>query len=105
MEETGGDIAAAIATAQEDMADIGQQIQDSQAAEDLQNAWVDVQADLTALFTSLQAEGTVDTDQIEQIMDDFESQLDAAGDQIAPEVRQAWDSLRAQIEQLIQQAG
>ncbi|MGH8946124.1 MAG: hypothetical protein ACRDVL_08245 [Acidimicrobiia bacterium] len=105
MEETATDVAAAIADAQEEMADIGQRIQESEAADDLQAAWEDLQADLTALFTSLQSEGTVDTTQVEEFMDDFESQLDAAGDQITPELREAWESLRAAIESLIEQAG
>jgi chromosome segregation ATPase len=105
MEETATDVAAAIAAAQEDIADIGQRIQESEASDDLQAAWEDLQADLTALFTSLQSEGTVDTTQVEQFMDDFEGQLDAAGDQITPELRDAWDTLRATIESLIEQAG
>lgn len=101
MEEAGDDAAAAIANAQEELADIGQRIQESEAAGDLQTAWEELQAELTEFFT----EGTVDREQLEQIMDDFEAQLDAAGDQIGPEIREAWGTLRAEIERLIQQAG
>lgn len=103
--EASGEAAAAIAAAQEDMADIGQRIQESEASEDLQAAWQDLQAELTQVFTSLQAEGNVDMAQVEQIMNDFEAQLEQAEDQLPPEVRETWDTLRAEIEQLVQQAG
>lgn len=105
MEEAGDDVAAAIADAQDELAALGESIQESEASDDLQNAWQEVQADLTEFFTSLQTEGDVDTEQLEQIMDDFEGQLDEAGDQIGPEVRQAWDNLRAEIERLMQEMG
>lgn len=103
--EAGDEAAAAIAAAQEELVDLGQRIQESEASDDLQNAWADVQAELTEFFTSVQTEGTVDTEQLEQIMDDFESQLDAAEDQITPEVREAWDALRAEVERLAEEMG
>lgn len=103
--EAGDDAAAAIAAAQEELVDLGQRIQESEASDDLQNAWADVQAELTEFFTSVQTEATVDTERVEQIMDDFESQLDAAEDEIGPEVREAWDTLRAEIERLAEEMG
>lgn len=105
MEETATDVVAAIAAAQEDMTDIGQRIQESEAPEDLRNAWEELQADLTAFFNSLQSEETVDTTQVEEILDAFERELDEAGDQIGPQLREAWESLRVNIERLIDQAG
>jgi Sec-independent protein translocase protein TatA len=103
--ETASNMADAIAEAQEEMADIGQEIEQSEAAEDLRQAWEDLQADLSAFFTSLQAEERIDTEHIQQILDDFEQQLDQAGDQVTPELRDAWESLRAHIERLLDQAG
>ncbi len=105
MEETAADVAATIAAAQEDIADIGQEIQESEASQELLDTWQDLQADLTAFFTSLQSEQAVDTTQVEAILDNFESELDEAGDQVTPELRETWESLRAQIERLLEQAG
>lgn len=105
MEETAADVAATIAAAQEDIADIGQEIQESEASQELVDTWQDLQADLTAFFTSLQSEQAVDTTQVEAILDNFESELDEAGDQVTPELRETWESLRAQIERLLEQAG
>lgn len=105
MEETASDVAATIAAAQEDIADIGQEIQESEASQELLDTWQDLQADLTAFFTSVQSEQAVDTTQVQTILDNFEGQLDEAGDQVTPELREAWDSLRAQIERLLEQAG
>lgn len=105
MEETAADVAATIAAAQEDIADIGQEIQESEASQELLDTWQDLQADLTAFFTSLQSEQTVDTTQVQAILDNFESEMDEAGDQVTPELRETWESLRAQIERLLEQAG
>jgi len=105
MEETATDVAATIAAAQEDIADIGQEIQESEASQELLDTWQDLQADLTTFFTSLQSEQAVDTTQVQTILDNFESELDEAGDQVTPELRETWESLRAQIERLLEQAG
>lgn len=103
--ETAGDIAEAISAAQEEMSDIGQQIEQSEPSQDLQKAWEDLQAELTEFFTSLQSEEIVDTTRIREVLDDFGRELDEAGDQIRPELRETWESLRAQIERLLEQVG
>lgn len=105
MEETATDVVATIAAAQGDIADIGQEIQESEASQELLDTWQDLQTDLTAFFTSVQSEQAVDTTQVQTILDNFESELDEAGDQVTPELRETWESLRAQIEQLLEQAG
>lgn len=105
MEETATDVAATIAAAQEDMTDLGQEIQESEASQELLDTWQDLQADLTAFFTSVQSEQAVDTTQVQTILDNFENELDEAGDQVTPEMVETWESLRAQIERLLEQAG
>ena len=104
-EETGTDVGAAIAAVQAEMSELAQQIEASEASQEVQDAWESLEADLTELFASLQSEGTVDAAQVQQIVDDFETQLDELGDEVGPELRDAWESLRTQIEQLIEQAG
>lgn len=105
LEETATDVVATIAAAQGDIADIGQEIQESEASQELMDTWQDLQADLTEFFISLQSEQTVDTTQVQTILDNFESELDEAGDQVTPELRETWESLRAQVERLLEQAG
>ena len=105
LEETATDVVATIAAAQGDIADIGQEIQESEASQELVDTWQDLQADLTVFFTSVQSEQTVDTTQVQTILDNFESELDEAGDQVTPELRETWESLRAQVERLLEQAG
>lgn len=105
LEESATDVVATIAAAQEDIADIGQAIEESETSQELMDTWQDLQADLTAFFTSVQSEQTVDTTQVQTILDNFESELDEAGDQVTPELRETWESLRAQVERLLEQAG
>jgi phage-related minor tail protein len=77
------------------------EIQNSEAADDLQNAWNDIQTEVTAAIASMQTDGTISTEGLEQELDEFQTELDAAGDQIAPELQDAWNSLRSNIEQMM----
>jgi len=104
-EETGTDVGAGIAAAQQEMSEIAQEIEESEASQEVQEAWESLEADLLELFTSLQSEEAVDATQVQAIFDDFETRLDEVGDEVGPELRDAWESLRTQIEQLIEQAG
>lgn len=101
LEETATDVAAAIAAAQEDLADLGQAIENSEAEEDLRAAWEDLQGDLTPVFTSLQTDQPVDQERVMQILDEFQADLEAAGAEIEPELRDTWESLRDHIERLM----
>lgn len=100
LDEAGDDVSAAVEAAQQELEDLGQQIENSEANEDLQAAWDDLQAELNTAFESLQSGEAVDAEGIEETLQDFQDELEAAGDEIEPELRSAWDTLREQIEQL-----
>jgi gas vesicle protein len=86
---------------EQQMDTLSNEIQNSEAADDLQNAWNDIQNEVTAAIASMQTDGTISTEGLEQELNEFQTELDAAGDEIAPEVRDAWTSLRTSIEQLM----
>ncbi len=77
------------------------EIQSSQSAEDLQNAWTDVQGAVTTAIASMQTDGTVTTDGLQEALDNFQTQVDQAGEEIGPEVKDAWQSLKTDIEQMM----
>jgi PBP1b-binding outer membrane lipoprotein LpoB len=86
---------------EQQMDTLSNEIQNSEAADDLQNAWNDIQNEVTAAIASMQTDGTISTEGLEQELNEFQTELDAAGDEIAPEVRDAWTSLRTSIEQMM----
>jgi phenylalanyl-tRNA synthetase alpha subunit len=86
---------------EQQMDTLATEIQNSEAADDLQNAWNDIQTEVTAAIASMQTDGTISTEGLEQELDEFQTELDAAGDQIAPELQDAWNSLRSNIEQMM----
>lgn len=97
VEQDAMDLAADV---EEQMDTLSEEIQSSDAAAGLQDAWADVQTAVTAAIASMQADGTVATDGIEEALNDFQSEVDAAGDEIAPELRSAWESLKTSIQEL-----
>lgn len=86
---------------EEEMSALSQQIESSDAASDLESAWGDVQAKLTAAIATMQTDGTITADGLEDAFADFETELDQAGEAVAPNVRDAWTSLRAKVEQMM----
>lgn len=89
------------ADVEEQMDTLSEEIQSSDAAGGLQDAWADIQTAVTAAIASMQADGTVATDGIEEAVDDFQAELEAAGEEIAPELRSAWESFRTSLQDLI----
>jgi hypothetical protein len=83
------------------MADLSASIQSSGTADDVQTAWTKVQSEITAAISAVTADGSVDTNAIREDLDEFQTELEAAGDEVGDEVISAWASLRAKFEQLI----
>lgn len=98
VEQGAVDLAADV---EEQMDTLSEEIQSSDAAEGLQDAWADIQTAVTAAIASMQADGTVATEGIEEALNDFQSEVDAAGEEISPELRTAWESLRTSIQELV----
>jgi enamine deaminase RidA (YjgF/YER057c/UK114 family) len=86
---------------EEQMDMLTEEIQTSEAASELESAWSNIQTSVTAAIASMQSDGTVATDEIEEALDEFQTELDAAGDEIAPEVRSAWESLKTSLQDLM----
>jgi hypothetical protein len=86
---------------EEQMDMLTEEIQTSEASSELESAWSNIQTSVTAAIASMQSDGTVATDEIEEALDEFQTELDAAGDEIAPEVRSAWESLKTSLQDLM----
>jgi hypothetical protein len=95
------DVAAAAAEVQTEMTQIADEIQRSAAAEDLESSWNDVQTSMTAAITAATTDGSVDTAAVQAELDDFQSDLEAVGDDVSSDLMSAWTSLRGKFEQLI----
>jgi len=95
------DVADLASEVQAEMTELATEIQNSQAAGDLETAWVALQAEMTAALSSVQADGEIDTTALQSELDEFESELTAAGDEVGDDLMSAWSSLRAKFEDLI----
>jgi len=95
------DVADLANDVQAEMTELATEIQNSQAAADLETAWVALQAEMTAALSSVQADGEIDTTALQSELDEFESELTAAGDEVGDDLMSAWSSLRAKFEDLI----
>lgn len=95
-----GEVSDAATELQAEMSELADQIQSSDAAAELQSAWGDLQAEISAGIAALTSDGAVDTEALQAELDEFETQLDALGDDVGDEVIDAWNELRSQLEQL-----
>ncbi len=89
------------AEVEQEMDVLAEEIQASEAAADLKAAWGEVQAEVTAAIATMQTDGTITTDGLEQELEAFQAELDGVGDAVAPELKEAWSSLRTKIEQMM----
>lgn len=80
--------------------ELGTAIENSEAAEDLQTAWSDVRTEVTSAISSFSAGESIDTAAIETQFDEFQTELEAMGDDVGDEVMTAWNELRSAFEQL-----
>ncbi|MFZ0625988.1 MAG: hypothetical protein WAN34_05805 [Acidimicrobiia bacterium] len=101
----GGDMGATVTALQDEVNSFTQSVQDSQASAEIGSAWTDLQSKLAVSLASLQTDGTVDTEALQKDLDDFEAVLNDAASSIEPEVRDSWDTLRAQFEDVMSQLG
>ena len=95
------DMAEAAAAVQTELTELEAQIQSSAAAEELQEAWTTLQVEISSAIADITANGTVDAAAIQVALDNFQSEVEALGDQVEPELTEAWNTFRQQVEQLI----
>lgn len=86
---------------QGDMESLSQQIQSSGTDQEIRDAWNAVQAELTAALASMQTDGAITADGLEEELNDFESVLQAAQANVQPELESTWVSLRSKVERLM----
>ena len=84
-----------------EMTTLASEIQSSAVAADLQDAFTDLQGELTAAIASMDTDGRLTSDDLQEELSEFQGLIDDAGDEITPELRSAWDSIRAKIESML----
>jgi hypothetical protein len=94
------DVDEAAAEIQAELNTLAAEIEESEAADEIQAVWTDVQTQVGSAIATLSADGEVDTAALESEFDDFETQLEAIGDEVGDDVMEAWQDVRQQIEQL-----
>lgn len=98
--DAGSDPAALAARLQSELTTLGEEIQASEAAEDLQTAWAELETQVSSALADI-GEGNFDTGDLEDQLDEFQSTLDAMGEDVGSEVREAWATLRSSLEELM----
>ena len=84
-----------------EMTTLATEIQNSTVAADLQDAFTDLQGELTAAIASMGTDGLLTSDDLQEDLNEFQGLIDDAGDEITPELRSAWDSIRTKIESML----
>jgi hypothetical protein len=98
VEENAVELAANV---EQQMDILGEDIESSGVSADLESAWTQIQTEVTTAIASMQTDGTISADGLREALDAFQTELEAAGNEITPEVRSAWNSLRSDIEQMM----
>lgn len=96
-----GEVSDAVTDIQSEIDAVATEIQNSEAADELQAAWADMQAQISSTIDSIQSNEAIDTEAIRTELDEFQSELEAAGDEVGDELTAAWNQLRSTIEQMI----
>lgn len=94
------DVTAVAEDVQTELNELGTAIENSEAAEDLQAGWTNVRTEITSAISSFTSGESIDTAAIEAQFDEFQTELEAMGDDVGDEVMAAWSELRAAFQQL-----
>ena len=95
----GEEVDDAAAEIQAELNALAAEIEASEAADEIQAAWTEVQAQVGSAIATMSADGEVDIAALQSEFDDFETQLETLGE-VGDDVREAWQDVRQQIEQL-----
>ena len=99
-EDVVEDVTEVAEDVQTQLNELGTAIENSEAAEDLQAAWSDVRTEITSAISSFTSGENIDTEAIQAQFDEFQTELEAMGDDVGDDVMSAWSELRAAFEQL-----
>jgi len=95
------DVAEVGADIQADIQAVATEIESSEAADDLSAAWSDMQAEINAAVDSITSNETVDTEAIRAELDEFQTEVETAGDAVSDDLVAAWNDLRSTVEEMI----
>ncbi|HUG07276.1 MAG TPA: hypothetical protein VMP13_00030 [Acidimicrobiia bacterium] len=95
------DVVALVAEVQADIEEVNTELANSEAADELRTAWSELNAELTTAIQSITSNQAVDTDAVRNQLDEFQSEVEAAGDEVSDELRSAWIELRSNFERLL----
>lgn len=85
---------------QTELNELGEAIESSEAADDLQTAWGEVRTEITSAISSFTSGETIDTEAVQAQLDEFQSELEAMGDDVGDDLMSAWNELRSSFEQM-----
>lgn len=97
---SGEDVGDAATEVQAELSALASEIEASDAADDIRAAWSDVQTEIGSAIATWTADGEVDTAALQSEFDEFETQLNALGDDVGDDLRESWLEVRQQVEQL-----
>lgn len=95
------DVAELVAEVQADIEEVNTELANSEAADELRTAWSELNAELTTAIQSITSNQAVDTEAVRNQLDEFQSEVEAAGDEVSDELRSAWIELRSKFERLL----
>ncbi len=90
-----------LADLQSQMAALAEDIENSEAADELGDAWAELQAEVAEATTALTSGAAFDTTELQQGIDAFEDQLDTMGGEAGDELQSAWAEVRSTLEDLV----
>lgn len=95
------DVQEVVAEIQTEMTDISTEIQNSEASEDLQSAWAEIEAEIRSAVDSVAENGSFDTSGLQEQLDEFQDTLTSMGDDVSDELMSSWQTLRNAFDQLM----
>jgi hypothetical protein len=98
---TQDDVVEVVSEVQADIERLGEEVANSEAADELQEAWTDLNSELTNMMESIRTNQAFDTDAVENRLAEFGQEVEAAGEEVGDELQSAWSDLRSKVEQLL----
>lgn len=96
-----GDVQDLVGDVQTEMDDIATEIENSDASEELQSAWAEIETEIRSAVDSIAEGGTFDTSGIQEQFDEFQETLASLGDDVSDELMSSWTALRSTFDQLM----
>jgi hypothetical protein len=95
------DVQDLVAEVQTEMTDIATEIQNSDASEELQGAWAEIETEIRSAIDSVAESGSLDTSGLQDQFDEFQDTLTSMGDDVSDELMSSWQALRNAFDQLM----